>query len=68
MATYRANGSQIYLSKEGRLVADGDLFTTDAIPGRFWEPQDDDALAACRERFPDQYPADEASKAGRKAS
>ncbi|NOW44160.1 hypothetical protein FHW96_000287 [Novosphingobium sp. SG751A] len=72
MATYRANGSPIYLCDEGRMVADGDLFTTKAIPGKFWEPQDDEAQAACKARFPENYTADEApadeAKTGRKTS
>lgn len=81
MATYRANGSTVYLCGEGRMVADGGLFTTSAIPGKFWEPQDAEALAACQARFPDKYPSDQTEsdsddadasadtvKAGRKAS
>lgn len=56
MATYRTTDQAVYLSDKGLMVFVGEEFTTDNVPGSTWEPVDDEALAKCRERFPDRYP------------
>lgn len=65
MATYRTTDQAVYLCDKGLMVFVGEEFTTDTVPGSTWEPVDDDALAKCRERFPDKYPA---APRGRKGS
>jgi len=66
MATYRTTDQAVYLCDKGLLVFVGEEFTTDAVPGSTWEPVDAEAIAKCKERFPDRYP-DEPAR-GRKKS
>lgn len=47
MGLYRAK-SRLFL---GRLVEVGEEFSSDDVPGRNWEPLDDEAKAAVADRF-----------------
>lgn len=49
MAKYRAKGS-LYVG--GHLLNPGTEFESDAVPGKNWEPLDDEAKTAHRARFP----------------
>lgn len=55
MATYRTTDQAVYLCDKGLMVFVGEEFTTDAYPGKTWEPVGADALAKCKEAFPDRY-------------
>ena len=39
MPSYRASEA-IYLSNECRLIAEGDIFTSEEVPGRAWIPME----------------------------